>query len=600
MPTRDLVVRIGGEGGEGVISTGELLTLALARAKQEVFTFRTYPAEIKGGPAMFQVRTSEEELLSHGDRIDIVIAFNAEACRLHGNLVRRGGAIVYDPADHDALPDHCTTIPLPMSEIAEKQIGARIAKNMVALGAAGALVGLTDEFLRQLITSKFARKGEEVVKKNHAALNAGFHYIAENYPKLIPPPVKPPADDRKRIVVSGNEAAGLGALAAGVRVFAGYPITPASDLFEWLARELPKFGGRVVQAEDEIASLGIVIGAQYTGAKAMTATSGPGLCLMVEEMGYAGMAEIPVVIFDAQRAGPSTGMPSKTEQGDLGMAVYAGHSDQARIAIAPVDVEDCFQVMVDAFNLAESYQCPVIVLSDQSLSMRHHTVTPFDPSKVQLRERLKPSPEELRDGENGHHIYRRYKVTETGISPMSIPGMAGGTYAATGLEHDEIAEPCYTPDGHRTMNEKRFRKLKLAAKEPHMWRRWGSPDAEIGIIGWGSTSGSVREAAQQAADEGIETDILYLRMVYPFPDGIVEEFAKGKRVLIVPEMNFSGQLATLLSGKYGIWPIRVNKAEGLPFSPSEILKVLQEVHHGRLQPERLPRAHEADLVPGMR
>ncbi len=302
--------------------------------------------------------------------------------------------------------------------------------------------------------------------------------------------------------MTGNQATALGALAAGCRFYAGYPITPATSIMEFLSHEMPQMGGVLVQAEDEIAAITMAMGASFGGTKAMTATSGPGLALMIEAIGHASMTETPVVVVDVQRAGPSTGMPTKTAQGDLFMALYAANDEAPRFVIAPDSVEDCFYQMVNAFNLAEKYQLPVIVLTDQAMSERVETIRPLDLGRVQVVDRLKPDLAGL-DRENG---YKRYALTEDGVSPMAIPGMRGGHYVAEGLEHNERGAPNYTPEMHTAMMEKRYRKVESARRELRNWNvvdEWGDPGAEIGIIGWGSTKGTVREAMARAMQEGV-------------------------------------------------------------------------------------------------
>jgi 2-oxoglutarate ferredoxin oxidoreductase subunit alpha len=308
--------------------------------------------------------------------------------------------------------------------------------------------------------------------------------------------------------MTGNQATALGALAAGCRFYAGYPITPATSIMEFLSQQMPQVGGTLIQAEDEIAAITMAIGASYGGVKAMTATSGPGLALMIEAIGHASMTEVPVVLVDVQRAGPSTGMPTKTAQGDLFMALYAANDEAPRFVIAPDSVEDCFYQMVNAFNLAEKYQMPVMVLTDQAMSERVETIRPIDLSRIQVVDRLKPDL----DGDGRENGYQRYALTEDGVSPMAIPGMRGGHYVAEGLEHNERGAPNYTPEMHRAMTEKRHRKVESARRELRHWSvvdEWGDPGAEIGIIGWGSTKGTVREAMARAMQEGVRVGALY-------------------------------------------------------------------------------------------
>lgn len=565
----DIVVRIAGEGGEGVISTGELLAKAMARASLHVFAFQSYPAEIKGGPAMFQVRAAPHELFSHGERANLLVGFNAEAWSLHHSALDPGGILLYDSADPPQAEITQRHYAAPLSEIASTQVGMKITKNVVALGAVGRLVGLPIEVLAAVVRDKWSKRGEKVIGKNLEALSAGYGYAAEHIPVQLYS--VPERRDGRRLLLRGNQALAIGALTAGCRYYAGYPITPASDILEWMAATLPSYGGVTVQTEDEMAALASCIGASYAGAKAMTATSGPGLSLMVELIGLASMTEIPVVIVDAQRGGPSTGMPTKTEQSDLNVAVYGGHGDAPRIVLAPATVEDCLFLTIRAFNLAEKYQLPVILLTDQYLAQRTESIPYPDLDAVQLVERLKPTQEDTANG------YKRYAVTESGVSPMAIPGMPGTLYVAEGLEHDEYGHPNLTPANHMRMTEKRFRKLKSASREKGLVRRFGSPDAHIGVVTWGSTLGAVREAAELAQQMGVQVSILHTAMVYPLPEDEIEAFNKPLRAVIVPELNYSGQFAQMLKARYCA-PIRqLNKVDGLPFSSKEVLDAIMEV-----------------------
>lgn len=566
---KDLVIRIGGEGGEGVISCGELLTTALGRSNYEVFTFRTYPAEIKGGPAMFQVRTSDQAVLSQGNLADILVTFNEEAYQLHGHSIRPDGLLLYDPA-HYTPQGTFEAYGVPLEEITLNVVKSKLGKNVVALGVIARLLGLSLDLLDQLLKDRFGKKGDVVVQKNKDALRAGYNFVDQHPWKKSLPSFSPVESPYKRLVMSGNEALSVGAIQAGCRYYAGYPITPASDILEFMERDLPKFGGAVVQTEDEIAAIASVVGASYAGKKAMTATSGPGLALMVEIMGLAAMAEIPCVIVDAQRSGPSTGMPTKMEQGDFNLAAFGAHGDAPRIVLAPGDVEECLYYIVHAFNLAEKYQVPVLYLTDQSLAHRTQTFPWPDFKKIPIVNRLTPTEEDLKE-------YKRYKLTPNGVSPMSIPGTEGGCYAATGLEHSERGTPNFTGQVHEQMSSKRALKIYEASKEPGFTTRFGPAKAKIGIIGWGSTQGAIREGMELAAKEGISVAQLQLKMVHPLPEADVKEFVKSVDKVIVAELNYSGQLNAYIRSQLLLPTISLTKAVGLPFYAEEILEKLREV-----------------------
>jgi len=376
----------------------------------------------------------------------------------------------------------------------------------------------------------------------------------------------------KELVLSGNESLALGAIAVGCRFYAGYPITPATDIMEFLAKELPKLGGYVVQTEDEISAIGVVLGASFAGKKAMTATSGPGFSLMTEMMGLAVAAELPAVIVNVQRVGPSTGMPTKTEQGDLYQACYGSHGSAPRVVMALTSVEDCFYGAMQAFNLAEQFQMPVIVLSDASLGHRKATVPVPDPSKVPVVERRKPTAEEL-------VAYKRYRFTPDHISPMSVPGMEGGGYVAEGLEHDEGGYPAASNhENHLRLTQKRYGKFAQVEKiSNELVHIYGEPHPEIGIIGWGSTEGVIREAVQMAQDKGYSVGALHPKILYPQPLAKLTDFIKGTKAVIIPEVNYTGQFATLLRKRFAYEFNQLNKCIGLPFTPKEVFDKIEEV-----------------------
>src|SRR5690348_4569468 len=372
----EVTIRIGGESGEGTISGGDILALAAARWGYHVYTFRTFPAEILGGPCMFQVRISDHPVKSMGDYADVLICLNKEAYDRNISDLRHGGVLIYDPSDFTPETGDFITYAVPFNEIARKEIQLFQTKNMVMLGAISGLFGPPLEAITQVVQSKLSRSRKAnttLMEKNLLALETAKKYVTERLTKHDPYLLGQVAK-ADRVVLNGNQAVVAGALAANCRYFAGYPITPASDIMEAMAKELPQIGGTFLQAEDEMAALASVLGASYGGVRAMTATSGPGFSLMTELIGLASMAELPAVIVDAQRAGPSTGMPTKMEQSDLSFALHAGHGDTPRMIVAPASVADCYSLMVLAFNLAERYQMPVLFLTDQSLTARVESV----------------------------------------------------------------------------------------------------------------------------------------------------------------------------------------------------------------------------------
>ncbi|MDR4504877.1 MAG: 2-oxoacid:acceptor oxidoreductase subunit alpha [Candidatus Scalindua sp.] len=571
--TTDCVIRIAGESGEGIVLAGEIVTLALSRSGFNIFTFRTYPAEVRGGPSLFQMRTSAGRIRSQGDSLDILVSLNDEAC--DGNLkeLKEGGLLLWDgisearwnsPSDKDLI-----SFPIPITEIVSKKVGVYRCKNMVAIGALCNLLNIDYFIMESVIKEKTSKKGSHLLEKNLLAFNLGFDYAETHKTESLPYHLSPIGKPEK-LVLSGNEALALGALISGCRFYAAYPITPATDLMEWLALELPGVGGTVIQAEDEISALGMVLGASFAGQKAFTATSGPGLSLMAELIGMASMAEIPSVIVDVQRGGPGTGMPTKTEQSDLNLALYGTHGDAPRIVLAPTDVEDCFFQIINAFNLSEKYQVPVIVLSDQSLGHRKESIRRPVMADIKQGKRLRPTADEMKD-------YRRYRLTSDGVSPMAIPGEDEGYYVAQGLEHDEYGSPCYDPENHLRMTARRFCKLQDISGEIALFEKYGKQDAHIGIIGWGSTEGAVREAFERLDAEGYGVEVFYPKVLNPLPDKEIRTFLKNKKTILVPEINYTGQFAMLLRGKYLTQVTSLTICGGIPFTANEIYSKIREL-----------------------
>ncbi len=571
MPKDDFVIRIGGDTAiGGVISTGENFSAAASHQGFRTFTFRTYPAEIKGGHAWFQVRISNRSVISIGDGCDILIAFDQEAYELHRDDLNQGGVLIYDSDQIEIEHGKFIEYGIPFQKIAREELEFVRGTNVLILGVMAGLFGLAPAALEELVRTRYKRRAE-LLEKNLETLHYGYEYTKKIQKKDTF--WLGSADQVSRLVMTGNDAITAGALHAGCRYFAGYPITPASDIMETMAAQLPHFGGVCLQAEDEMAALASVIGASYAGTKAMTATSGPGFSLMTELLGLASMAEIPIVIVNAQRSGPSTGMPTKLEQSDLFQALYGGHGDFPRIVVAPASVQNCFRVSVLAFSLAEKYQCPVILLSDQSLSHRTETIERVDADVFPILDRLRPdgvSPDD----------YLRYQITDNGESPMAVPGLDHHTYVATGLEHDERGHPRLTPETHEAMTAKRFAKLEAARLDidnEDLAPRYGPEKADLGIIGWGATQGSIREGVDRALAKGYKVAAMHPRVLCPLPEERLKEFIGSCKQILVPEVNYQGQFAHHLAASLGVRPIRLNKIGGLPFTPAEIFNKIEEV-----------------------
>jgi len=577
----DLVIRIAGEAGEGVLITGQMVTQATARAGYYVLTDSVPPAEIKGGYSFYQIRLSEQRLRARGDLVDVLLAFNQEAFDNSIDQLRDGGILIYDSAElNPPASQRYRGYAVPLTDIAKNQVELTLAKNMVAVGVVAGLFGLEPLHVHRLLKeSKLAKKGEDILNKNLKAVDLGHAFVQEHVTERGSLEVRA-SKLEGRIVLSGNHAVALGALVAGCRRYAGYPITPATDIMEFLADELPRLGGAVVQAEDEIAAIGMVLGASYAGQKAMTATSGPGISLMTEMLGLASMAEIPAVVVDCQRSGPSTGMPTRHEQGDLNIAVYGGHGSIQRLVLAPTSVMDCFWTTIDAFNLAEEFQLPVVVLQDTVLAVRTESIPRPDLSRVNIVNRRTFAYRDAGDGKepgydaaSGPEQYLRYQITADGISPMAIPGTVGGAYVATGLEHTQAANTSSDARNHSAMTEKRFSKLKGAVAKAPPAHEYGDPSADIGFLTWGSTFGVVAEAIDRLAAQGIKAHAMAPRMLWPLPTSQIDAFLRNKRQVIVPEVNYTGQFAQLLKTHYqNVEFTRLNVYGGQPFSVTRVVE----------------------------
>ncbi|MFZ5862914.1 MAG: 2-oxoacid:acceptor oxidoreductase subunit alpha [Nitrospirota bacterium] len=559
-----LIVRFVGVGGDGILTAGRMLTEAAALSGLEVLSGATFSAEVRGGDTMYQLRVSPSTLLTEGDRVDVWVVLDHEAHRAHREDLTAGDVVLYDRV-HDAAPraypPGVVSYPVPMSALAEAA-GSPVAKNVVALGVLSELFGFSFANIETSLRKRLATKGHHVVSSNLAALAGGARYAKEHLVKRdrFLAPVGAARDEA--VLLTGNEAIGLGALMAGCRLYAHYPITPATSVAEWLAVHLPLLGGKICAAEDGMASLGVAIGASLAGVKAMTGTSGPGLDLMQELIGYASMAEIPVVVVDIQRAGASTGLPTKYEQADLLSATCGAHGDAPRIVLAPGDVHDCVHLTVEAFNLAERYQLPVILLSDASLALREHTIARPNLAAIAVVDRVPFLP--------GQGPYSRYRLTDSGISPMSVPGQAGGEYAATGLEHTGLAFPSDAPDIHEAMTDKRFQKLLRLEDECPPVEREGPPAAAVGLVSWGSTQGAVREAVQRFNAIGMPVAALYPKVLWPPPVKTLTDFARSVGQVVVVEGNRQGQFARVIAASTAIKPKLVTRYRGVPLTAWDI------------------------------
>jgi 2-oxoglutarate ferredoxin oxidoreductase subunit alpha len=534
----EITLAIVGSGGDGAVAAGDILSMACARDGLHVIKTEAYGPQIRGGESSCTVRISSNEIFAQADAIDALVVFNwADFARFASELTLAPNAIVLHEAN-DAAPDNLApnaqVIGVPFTATA-REAGAPNGKNILATGMIAAILGLPLEAIRAAIKNRFAKKTAAVIEGNLTVFDKGVELAA-----LIEAPSKKfeYRSGAARLVMSGNEASAIGAIEAGCRFFAGYPITPSSEILHFLSEWFPRIGGTCLQTEDELAAIGAVIGGSFAGVKSMTATSGPGLSLMAEMLGLSAIAEIPAVVVNVQRGGPSTGIPTKSEQSDLMHSLYAGHGDMPRAVIGVCDVEDSFHATVEAFNIAEEFQIPVIVLSDQSIAQCRQTLSPSALEHDVVSRRV-ATPEELND-------FKRYRYTDDGISPMSIPGMAGGMFQTNGLEHDERGRPSAMYSVHEKMNEKRYRKLDaLAAKYP-LFRRYGAEKPQVGVICWGSTTGAVREAINRLTAEGVKVAAFVPRLLMPLPAAQLQAFIDSCEEVVITELSHSKQFAQYL------------------------------------------------------
>lgn len=564
--------KVGGQQGEGIDSTGEIFAAGLNRLGYYLYGYRHFSSRIKGGHTNNKIRVSTRLIRSISDDLDILVAFDQETINLNHHELRPGGVIIADAKFSPVLPESANAnirlYAVPLTEIAE-QNGTSLMKNMVAVGASAALLGLDPDVFKEVIEGIFARKGPQVVDSNMNALRQGAAFMQEHASDVLGEFQLKPGDGKRRLFMIGNEAISLGAIAAGCRLMAAYPITPASDIMEYLAKHLPKFGGVVIQTEDEIAAMNMAIGAAYAGVRAMTASAGPGLSLKTEAIGLAGMTETPVVIVDTQRGGPSTGLPTKTEQSDINAMIYSTHGEIPKIVLAPSTAEEAFYDTVEAFNLAEEYQCPVIILTDLQLSLGKQTVEPLDYNKVEIRRGKFLGGQELPPIEGN---FKRYEFTEDGISPRVIPGQKYGIHHVTGVEHGETGSPSEAPENRKKMMEKRLRKLQHLRYATPLNINAKYDDADILFVGINSTTGTIQEAMERLEKEGLKVNHIQVRLVHPFPANAMRPYVEKAKMVMVVENNATGQLANLIKLHVGYADKVKNilKYDGNPFLPKEI------------------------------
>jgi 2-oxoglutarate ferredoxin oxidoreductase subunit alpha len=568
----DFNFMVGGEAGQGVQSVGFLLAKVFARGGYHIFADQDYESRVRGGHNFFRVRVSEGKVDAIAEDVDILIALDMNSIELHQQDMVTKGIIIFDGKKIKGVSsDNGSLLSIPLEKLAEEKAGDKLMINTVALGAALSVVNYDLNMLNSVLVDRFG-KGE-VGDMNIAAAKAGYDYVQSEHKGKFRK-IKP-LFEAKRMLLTGNEAISLGAIAAGCKFMAAYPMTPASSIMEYMAAKSKDLDLVMVHAEDEIAAINMAIGAAYAGVRAMTATSGSGLCLMVEGIGLAGITETPIVIIDAQRPGPAVGLPTRTEQGDLQFVLHAHHGDFPRAVLAPATIEDAFWVTVNAFNWAEKYQLPVIILTDQHLASSHATADPLDISQVTIDRGTLFS-----EKEDDPLEYMRHRITKSGISPRAFPGLGKALVVTDCDEHDEEGHLTEDARERTAQVQKRMRKLLSLKQEIGTPQRYGPKKADTTLIGWGSTYGAIHEAVDILRKEDASVNMLHLNELWPFPAKAVADAVNKARNSYVIENNATGQLARLIKAETGYDVSgRILKYDGRPFTPAYIAQTVRKEEH---------------------
>jgi 2-oxoglutarate ferredoxin oxidoreductase subunit alpha len=583
----EITVGIAGAAGDGLDRTGDTLARTAARLGLHLFTYNSYQSLIRGGHTWLRLRLSEEKVDNHGDHLNVLVALNQDGIERHAREVEPGGAIIFNSArfncDPALVPPGVALVGLPVPQLTAS-LGKLlpVMQNTAALGALLHLIGFDLEVTADILLETFKKKGQEIIDQNVGVLRAGYQHAAATAPALG---YKWNFSRKRRPVVTGNHMAALGAVAGGCKFYSAYPMSPASFILHWLAAHSEKVGVLVKQAEDELAVVNLAIGAGHAGVRSMCATSGGGFALMSEAIGMAGMIETPVVVWNVMRGGPSTGLPTKTEQGDLTQAIGASQGDFPRVVIAPKDATDCFYTAVEALNLAETFQLPVIVISDLMLGEHRSTVDPeaitCDVSIERGEWVTQLSPDEASNGG-----YKRYALTPSGVSPRARPGRAGLIYVSGTDDHDEkgilISDEHTNPAIRRKMHEKRMRKMEGVRAQLQPPALEGVAGAEVTLVGWGSTWSVIQEAARQLTAGGLPTNQLHFKYMHPFHGDQARAILQQCKRTIVVENNFTGQFARHLRAESGFTVDKVlTRYDGEPFEPAWIAHRIRELVAGR-------------------
>jgi len=586
---QEVTIGIAGAAGDGLDKSGDTLAKTCGRLGLHVYAYNSYQSIIRGGHIWLRVRIGDKKVLNHGDKLNAVICLNQDSLERHAPEVNEGGVIIFNSdklkLDPTLVPKGVQSLGLPMKEICkevEAEHGALqpIMQNTVAVGAALALAKLGLEEASSVMADTFAHKGEKVINLNISLLKVGYEYALKNAKEFT---TEWTFSKKRRPFLTGNEAIAFGAAAAGCKFYSAYPMTPASTILHWMANHATKVDICVKQCEDELSVINMAIGAGIGGVRSMCGTAGGGFALMTEAIGMAGIMEVPVVCVEVQRGGPSTGLPTKTEQGDLFQVYGASQGEFPKLIVAPRDIADCYDTTVNVFNLADKYQLPVMLISDLLLSEHPETVDPeafYSDVKINRGELVT----EWNPDKQGK--FKRFKFTESGISPRVYPGTEHCNYVSATDDHDEesilISDMFTSPPIRRKISEKRFRKMDNLLKELPAPKLEGPADADVTLVCWGSTSGVVAEAAELLTAAGVKTNFLVIKWIVPFHAKEVQELLSKAKKKISVEVNHSSQMARYIKMETGVsMDGHVNRYDGEPLEPKEVMGRVQDILKGK-------------------
>ncbi len=564
----DVTIRIGGQAGQGMQSIGLILGKIFTRYGYYVFIHQDVESRIRGGHSFVQLRIKDEPIFCHSDKVDLLVALGKGSMDRDQPDLAPDDIMIFDVHEKEVTSDNPARLPVPMEKLALEVGKNKIMANSVATGAALALLGVDLQPVLGRLDEEFRAKGPEIIEKNRNCVIAGYRYIQDHFKGTFSKKIPPGTYKKEKLLLTGSQAMALGAVCSGLKFYSGYPMSPSTPIMEFVASLGAKQGIIVEPAEDEIAAVNMVLGASFAGARAMTATSGGGFCLMVEGLGLAGMTETPAVIVVAQRAGPSTGLPTRTEQADLEFVIHASHGEFPRAVFAPGHAEQAFYTMSRAFNLADRFQTPVIVLGDQHLNDSYFTVDHLDPGAITIdRGRIVP-----KEGLASPLEYKRYAWDESGVSSRILPGQTEAVLYADSDEHTEAGHITESKMVRKAMVVKRMRKFEGLRGEMGPPEVHPEQDADLLLVGWGSTYGALKEAADILTHGGLKTEVWHFCDLFPFPEADLSARIPQKTQVITVENNATGQFARLFSGQGHVTiDHQVFKFDGRPFSPRDVV-----------------------------